>query len=221
MYPYEQGLTNGKWLIGFDRKKHLVQRTTSDGKWVTTKKGLDSFRYNKDTYQVLFPVRPAHPPKMSKKVDKEMLWKVDKVDPKFDYALGHDDDRPWTVGAIKGPAPGSRMSLLATDKEKEDHVRAAGGKWLKQRQTIEAVDLTTRVKGKWKVVSHDSPKKWVHDPTRPIRVNRTRENVNDRRSAATDDILERPLRHYIAIPSDCYRPWDLHPQATMRTSASS
>ena len=69
VYPYEQGLVNGKWILGFDGKKHLVQRQTSDGKWATTKKGLDYFRYNKDTYQVLFPVRPAHPPKMSKKVD--------------------------------------------------------------------------------------------------------------------------------------------------------
>ena len=63
VYPYEQGLVNGKWIVGFDGKKHLVQRMTSDGKWATTKKGLDYFRYNKDTYQVLFPVRPAHPPK--------------------------------------------------------------------------------------------------------------------------------------------------------------
>ena len=147
MYPYEQGLVNGKWIVGFDGKKPLVQRMMSDGKSATTKKGLDYFRYNKDTYQVLFPARPAHPPKESKKVGKENLWKVDKVDPGFDYALGHDDERPWVVGATKGPAPGSRMSLLATDKEKEDHVRAAGGKWLGQQQTIEAVDLTTREKG--------------------------------------------------------------------------
>ena len=45
VYPYEQGLVNGKWIVGFDGKKHLVQRTTSDGNWATTKKGLDYFRY--------------------------------------------------------------------------------------------------------------------------------------------------------------------------------
>ena len=84
VYPYEQGLVNGKWIVGFDGKKHLVQRMTSDGKWATTKKGLEFFRYNKDTYQVLFPVRPAHPPKTSHKVEKEMLWKVAMVDPSFD-----------------------------------------------------------------------------------------------------------------------------------------
>ena len=152
MYPYEQGLINGKWLVGFDGKKHLVQRMTSDGKWATTKKGLDYFRYNKDTYQVLFPMRPAHPSKTPHKFEKEMLWKVAMVDPSFDYARGHDEGTPWTVGKIKGPSPGSRMSLLATDKEKEDHVRAAAGKWLEQQETIDAVDLVTREKGKWKVL---------------------------------------------------------------------
>ena len=129
--------------MGFDGKKHLAQRQTSDGKWATTKKGLDYLRYNKDTYQVLFPVRPAHPPKTSHKVEKEMLGKVAMVDPSFDYALGHDDGTPWTVGKIKGPAPGSRLSLLATEGEKEAHVRAAGNKWLEQQETIDAVDLVT------------------------------------------------------------------------------
>ena len=28
VYPYEQGLVNGKWIVGFDGKKHLVQRMT-------------------------------------------------------------------------------------------------------------------------------------------------------------------------------------------------
>ena len=80
VYPYEQGLVNGKWIVGFDGKKHLVQRMTSDGKWATTKKGLDYFRYNKDTYQVLFPVRPAHPPKVSKKVGNCLLYTSDAAD---------------------------------------------------------------------------------------------------------------------------------------------
>ena len=59
VYPYEQGLSNGKWIVGFDGKKHLVQRMTSDGKWATTKKGLDYFRYNRDEYEVKFPIRIA------------------------------------------------------------------------------------------------------------------------------------------------------------------
>ena len=63
VYPYEQGLVNGKWIVGFDGKKHLVQRMTSDGKWATTKKGLDYFKYNRDEYVLKFPIRLAHPPK--------------------------------------------------------------------------------------------------------------------------------------------------------------
>ena len=31
IFPYEQALVNGKWIVGFDGKEHLVQRMTSDG----------------------------------------------------------------------------------------------------------------------------------------------------------------------------------------------
>ena len=135
VYPYEQGLINGKWIQGFDGKRHLVQRMTSDGKWATTKKGLDYFRYNRDEYEVKFTIRIAHPEKSdSKKSSLTKLfteedgevWRIAKVDPNHDYSTGDIDDKAWKVGAIKGPAPNSRMSLLATDKEKEDHARKQG-----------------------------------------------------------------------------------------------
>ena len=108
--------------------------------------------------------------------------------------------------AIVGPAPNSRMSLLATDKEKEDHARKQGTQWLQHRREIIGKDTVTREEGKWKVVLNDSPKKLVYDPSRPILVNRVKNNVYDRGSA--DDILARPLRNFFAIPDGCWRPWD-------------
>ena len=91
VYPCEQGLVNGKWIVGFDGKKHLVQRQTSDGKWATTKKGLDYFRYNRDEHEVKFPVRVANAPKFGKKhivgetftETEEEIWRVAKLYPKF------------------------------------------------------------------------------------------------------------------------------------------
>ena len=177
MYPYEQGLVNGKWIVGFDGKKHLVQRMTSGGKWATTKKGLDYFRYNCDEYEVKFPIRIAHPERFSKKkssltklfTEKDgEVWRIAKVDPNLDYSTGDIDDKAWKVGAIKGPVPNSRMSLLATDKEKEDHARKQGAQWLQHRGEITGVDTVTREEGKWKVVLNDSPKKLVHDRLVPF-----------------------------------------------------
>ena len=31
IFPYEQGLLNGKWVVGFDGKKKLVRRMGADG----------------------------------------------------------------------------------------------------------------------------------------------------------------------------------------------
>ena len=70
--------------------------------------------------------------------------------------------------------------------------------------------------GKWKVVLNDSPKKLVHDPSRPILVDRVRKSVYDRGNVA-DDVLERPLRNFFVIPEGCWRPWDLHPETTVRS----
>ena len=42
-----------------------------------------------------------------------------------------------------------------------------------------------------------------------------KKNVYDRGSG--DDVLERPLRNFFAIPDGSWRPWDLHPEATART----
>ena len=85
------------------------------------------------------------------------------VDPNLDYSTGDIDDKAWKVGAMKGPAPGSRMSLFATDEEKEDHSRRQGAQSLQHCGEITGVDSVTREEGKWKVVLNDSPKKLVHN----------------------------------------------------------
>ena len=91
VYPYEQGLVNGKWIVGFDGKKHLVQRQTSDGKWATTKKGLDYFRYNRDEYEVEFPIRIACPEKSVSK--RSSLTKI----------FTEEDGKVWRIANFAFP----------------------------------------------------------------------------------------------------------------------
>ena len=90
------------------------------------------------------------------------VWRIAQVDPNLAYSIGDIDDKAWRVGAIKGPPPNSRMSLLATDKEKEDHARKQGAQWLQHRGEIIGNDTVTLEEGKSKVVLNDSPKKLVH-----------------------------------------------------------
>ena len=45
---------------------------------------------------------------------------------------------------------------------------------------------------------------------------RAREHIYDRSTPTTDEILDRPLRNFFAIPDGCYRPWDLHPQSLVK-----
>jgi len=33
IFPYEQSLLNGKWVVGFDGKKKMVRRMGADGAW--------------------------------------------------------------------------------------------------------------------------------------------------------------------------------------------
>ena len=59
IYPYEQGLINGKWVKGFDGKMHMVSRFLG-GEWVVTPKGANYFKYNQDEWRVEYPVRKAY-----------------------------------------------------------------------------------------------------------------------------------------------------------------
>ena len=60
IFPYEQGLLNGKWVVGFDGKKKMVQRMGADGSWKVPL-GANYFKYNRDSYKVEFPARLARP----------------------------------------------------------------------------------------------------------------------------------------------------------------
>jgi len=213
IYPYEQALLNGKWLVGFDGGKHLVQRQSVAGQWQTTKKGADYFRYNKDHYQVEVPVLIAHPPHL-----RRVEWRIDQlVRDRYVVAPEDAEDRPsgpfnFTVGKLK--AQPVRLPPLATDAEREAHVLAAVNAWVGKRQTLSARD--GGVVSDWRIVLYDSPQYLVHDPSRPPRITRVRENVYDRSTATSDSLLERPLRQFFVIPEGCWRPWDLHPESFVR-----
>ena len=66
IYPYEQGLTNGKWVKGFpgaaSARTLVVGRS---GK--PTPKGENYFKYNRDEYHTSFPVRLARTGNLTKK----------------------------------------------------------------------------------------------------------------------------------------------------------
>ena len=53
IFPYEQGLHHGKWVVGFDGKKKMVRRMGADG-WQVTPMGVNYFKYNRDSYKLNF-----------------------------------------------------------------------------------------------------------------------------------------------------------------------
>ena len=75
IFPYEQGLLNGKYVVGFDGKKKLVRRMGADGLQVTPM-GVNYFKYNRDSYKVEFPTRLARPASNAK--GKRTGWVLDK-----------------------------------------------------------------------------------------------------------------------------------------------
>ena len=50
---YEQPLIDGKWAIDREGKRQAVRRMVN-GVWQVTKKGEAYFRYNQDTFEVLY-----------------------------------------------------------------------------------------------------------------------------------------------------------------------
>ena len=216
IFPYEQGLLNGKYVVGFDGKKKLVRRMGADGLQVTPM-GVNYFKYNRDSYKVEFPTRLARPASNAK--GKRTGWVLDKET--FEYtSRDPEEGKSFTVGKLKAQArPLPRrppLPLLATDAEREQHVRDAANAWIRQQKKITAKDPLTGEEGEYHVVLYDSPMWYVWDETRPIRISRQREHTYDRSNPTTDDILQRPLRNFFVIPDGCYRPWDLHPRSLVK-----
>ena len=82
IYPYEQGLINGKWVRNFPgaaSEKTLV--LGRGGK--PTKKGEEYFKYNRDEYHAEFPVRLARPVGNQKNKSRIVTWQLDPVT--FEY----------------------------------------------------------------------------------------------------------------------------------------
>ena len=211
IFPYEQGLVSSKYVVGFDGNKKLVRRMGADG-WQVTSMGVNYFKYNRDEYKVEFPTRLARP-------GKRTGWVLDKET--FEYtSRDPEEGKGFTVGKLKAQArPLPRrppLPLLATDAEREQHVRDAAHAWIRQQKKITAKDPLTGEEGEYHVVLYDSPMWYVWDETRPIRISREREHTYDRSNPTTDDILQRPLRNFFVIPDGCYRPWDLHPRSLVK-----
>ena len=85
IYPYEQGLINGKWVKNFagaaSTKTLVVGR---GGK--PTAKGENYFKYNRDEYETSFPVRIA-------RVPRKHEWRLDPtpLENRTEYQTRHID----------------------------------------------------------------------------------------------------------------------------------
>ena len=77
IYPYEQGLMNGKWVKNFPGAASAKTLVVGRG-GKPTAKGENYFKYNRDEYHAEFPVRLARPGRVGSNV-----WQLDKET--FDY----------------------------------------------------------------------------------------------------------------------------------------
>ena len=218
IYPYEQGLINGKWVNNFagaaSTKTLVVGR---GGK--PTAKGENYFKYNRDEYETSFPVRIA-------RVPRKHEWRLDPtpLQNRTEYQTRHIDQDHFgepilalTVGKLGKShrnTPYHNFGLhMVPEERREAHTREAAQRWAETSQKIMAYDPISRETKEWYVILLDSPHWYVYDPERPITINRIRENIYDRSNPSTDDILQRPLRQFFVVPDGCFRPWDLHPRS--------
>ena len=72
IYPYEQGLMNGKWVKNFPGAASAKTLVVGRG-GRPTPKGEAYFKYNRDEYHAKFPVRLARPGRVGSDV-----WQLDK-----------------------------------------------------------------------------------------------------------------------------------------------
>ena len=77
IYPYEQGLMNGKWVKNFPGAASAKTLVVGRG-GRPTPKGENYFKYNRDEYHAEFPVRLARPGRVGSNV-----WQLDRIT--FEY----------------------------------------------------------------------------------------------------------------------------------------
>jgi len=137
IYPYEQGPVDGKWVKGFDGKKHLMIHKSGE----VTHKGAGYFKHNQDEYLAEYPVREVF---LGAEEVADMGAGLHLVAQPFRdlYMPGNDPEggnvSQFTVGKLKGqPRP-----ELATENAREEHARAAAELWAKDRKSIQVYDMT-------------------------------------------------------------------------------
>ena len=72
----------------------------------------------------------------------------------------------------------------------------------------------------WIIIWYDSPKLFVWDQTRQIRVTIRHHNIYNRLTPTADTVLDRPLRGFIVVPDGFWRPSELHPEALKSEGAA-
>ena len=216
IYPYEQGLINGKWVKNFPGAASAKTLVVGRG-GKPTAKGENYFKYNRDEYHAEFPVRLARPGRVGSNV-----WQLHKET--FTYKerdLADNALLPLNVGKVdksdrqagRRVYPTHSALHMVPEERREAHTHEAAKRWVEQRQTKLLYDPLSGETKEWHAVLYDSPHWFVYDPEKPLRVNRVRGNMYDRSAPSADEILERPLRQFFVMPDECYRPWDLHPRS--------
>ena len=111
IYPYEQGLMNGKWVKNFPGAASAKTLVVGRG-GRPTPKGEAYFKYNRDEYHADFPVRRALKPKKDSNV-----WRLDPAT--FEYKERELDEYRRQTGPPILP-----LTVGKLGKSGRPHVRA-------------------------------------------------------------------------------------------------
>ena len=95
------------------------------------KVGIEHFKYNKHSFRIEYPVKPARPTGNARKPGEPDRWQFVSVELE-DYMQSYDEQRQLdadiTVGQLK------INMMTATDTEKENHARQSSN-YLHKKQT--------------------------------------------------------------------------------------
>ena len=116
---------------------------TADG-WKPTPVGLQYFKYNRHEFRVEFPVKAARPIGNKLKPGQRKRWQ-------FDWQYNEDPDTPKYMSAddkeIITVAQTKINMMMANDREKENHARAAAQQYIERQPTIIVRDPNTGEEG--------------------------------------------------------------------------